>query len=206
MAKFEPLGLIGSSFRARSRARALTRTVLGLGAGLAIGAGCGSSGVAQGSSPATGAKRHCSGSTWSIALRHGSAAGPIAGGYLAFTNRADVPCRLSGWPAVQAVKPDGTSSHAINVRTTQFGPNVKGVPHVTVAPGGRADAVFYTDTLPPPGQSTCGPHYRFLRVRAPGSTRWARVSAWINSLRQDLPACSKVHVSMVVPPTALYHG
>src|SRR5437660_5994647 len=79
--------------------------------------------------------------------RTGAAAGTV-GGYLAFTNRGSIACRLSGWPTLTAVRP-GKSTTAVHVHVTMFGPYVggtgpyvRGVPVVRLRQGQTAVAAF----------------------------------------------------------------
>ena len=85
-------------------------------------------------------------------------------------------------------------------------PTIKGVPVVRLARGRRADAVFTVGDAPGPGQTTCPPPYRRLRVTAPGASRSVLLSAWLPFYNQFLPSCTAVEVSFVVPASALYHG
>jgi hypothetical protein len=74
-------------------------------------------------SPAT---PRCAAQPLAVTLRHGEAAGPVAGAYLAFTNRSRRTCFVMGWPAVTGITRSGGRKTAVHVRTTQFGPNVRG--------------------------------------------------------------------------------
>jgi hypothetical protein len=181
--------------RPASRGLLLSGTALGMCALMLVG--CASS------NRVTAA---CQPSVLVIRLVHTEAAGPIAGGYLSFTNGGNRRCTLSGWPSIQGIRTAGMSSPGRRVRTTQFGPNVSGIPRVVVAPGGHADAVFAGGTVPGPGRSTCGRPYRHLVVAAPGRVRTVVLSAWLPYLDAYLPACVGIDVSMVVAPGSLYHG
>jgi hypothetical protein len=87
-----------------------------------------------------------------------------------------------------------------------FGPYVKGTPVVTLRNGERADAVFTGGEIPGPGHTSCGPHYRYLRVTPPRSSGSVLVSAWNAWLGKYLPNCGAIDVSMVVPSSVIYHG
>lgn len=137
--------------------------------------------------------------------RSGAALGTV-GGYLAFTNRGALPCRLSGWPTLTALRP-GASSTAVHVRETMFGPwvpptgaPVRGVPVVRLRHWQTAVAAFTAGDNPGPGETTCPPSYRQLRVTPPGDATSALVPAWI---AYDLPSCTGIEVSMVVPASDL---
>jgi hypothetical protein len=129
------------------------------------------------------------------------AAGNV-GGYIAFTNRARGSCRLSGWPTLVAVGPGGTAV-ARRVRSTMFGPNLRGIPVVRLRQGATAKAAFAGSDIPGPGHTSCPPPYRRLRVTPPGSSRSVTLSAWLPTLDAYLPACSRIEVTMVVPAAAL---
>ncbi len=150
----------------------------------------------------------CTTAQLKIRLIHSGAAAGTVGGYIAFTNRASVPCRLSGWPTLVATAATGKSTAAVHRRSTMFGPSplMKGVPVVTLHPGQRADAVFTVGDNPGPGQTICPSPYRHLRITPPGNTRSVLISAWLPYYNQYLPACTSIDVSMVVPAGALYHG
>src|SRR5258708_17814785 len=84
--------------------------------------------------PATGTCRIAQLHVW--VTRTGAAAGTV-GGYLAFTNRGAITCRLSGWPTLTALRP-GASTTAVRVHETMFGPYVGGTgPYVRGVPGAR---------------------------------------------------------------------
>jgi hypothetical protein len=153
-----------------------------------------------------GRARTCMTAQLKIGVFHTAAAGGTVGGYIGFTNRATAPCRLSGWPTLVALTDAGASTAARRSRSTMFGPYVKGVPVVTLRPGERADAVFTGGEIPGPGRTSCGPHYRYLRVTPPGSSRGVLVSAWNAWLGRYMPNCGAIEVSMVVPSSVLYHG
>jgi Protein of unknown function (DUF4232) len=136
--------------------------------------------------------------------RTGAAAGTV-GGYLAFTNRLRSMCTLRGWPTLTALRP-GASSTAVHVHSTMFGPYVggtgpfvRGVPSVRLRHGHTAVAAFTAgdNGLGPTG--ACPPPYRQLRVTPPGNTTSVLVPAWIAYDDHDLPSCTRIEVSMVVP-------
>jgi len=186
---------------------------------LALTMGFGACGLASSASAATSlantsanrAGRPCTFADLEIRVTHGGAAGPTVGGYLTFTNRSSTACVLTGWPKVSTVSRTGAVRPAHDVRTTQFGPtqfgpNVTGIPHVAVAPGRRADAVFVSGDFPGSGATSCPTPYRWLRVGLASDARTATVSPWISGLGAYLPACTGVDISMFVAPQALYHG
>ncbi len=151
--------------------------------------------------PATGTCRNAQLHVW--VTRTGAAAGTV-GGYLAFTNRGAITCRLSGWPTLTALRP-GASTTAVRVHETMFGPYVggtgpyvRGVPVVRLRYGQTAVAAF-TEGDHGPTSAPCPSPYRQLRVTPPGNSASAVVPAWIAWYGQDLPSCMGIEVSMVVP-------
>ena len=140
-------------------------------------------------------------------VRGGVAAGTI-GGYLAFTNTGNTPCRLVGWPTVVAITAAGETSTATHVHTTMFGPVNPAVRSVTIRSGRRADAVFTGHDIPAGTADRCPPSYRQLRVTPPGNKQSAVIPAWLPApaLGIYMPACSQIVISQVVPSAALYHG
>jgi hypothetical protein len=151
--------------------------------------------------PALGTCRTAQLHVW--VTRTGAAAGTV-GGYLAFTNRGAIACRLSGWPTLTALRP-GASTTAVRVHATMFGPYVggtgplvRGVPVVRLRYGQTAVAAFTTGDHGPTS-APCPPPYRQLRITPPGNAASAMVPAWIAWYGQDLPSCMGIEVSMVVP-------
>jgi len=149
----------------------------------------------------------CTTSQLRIRLVRSLVAAGNVGGYIAFTNRAGAPCRLTGWPTLVAVTRTGTSTTAVHVRTTMFGPSpkIRGVPVVTLRRGETAAIAFAGSDISGPGQTTCPPPYRRLRVTPPGSSRSVVLSAWLPSLDAYMPSCSRIKVTMVVRAAALLH-
>jgi Protein of unknown function (DUF4232) len=144
-------------------------------------------------------------------LTHTGAAAGTVGGYLAFTNRGAKPCRLTGWPVLKAVRP-GASTTAVHVHETMFGPYVtvhgvrryvQGVPVVRLRHGQTAVAAFTGSDVYGPGKTRCPPPYGAFRVTPPGNTAAAVTRAWIAWLGQNMPSCSRIEVSMVVPSSGL---
>ena len=135
--------------------------------------------------------------------RTGAALGTV-GGYLAFTNRG-TSCELRGWPTLTAVGP-GVSATAIRVRATMFGPFVRGngkyvtgTPLVRLRHGQTAVAAFTTSDAPSEGQTRCPPSFRSLHVTPPGNTTSVEISSWIAYYGRELPSCTNIEVSMIVP-------
>lgn len=142
--------------------------------------------------------------------RTGAALGTV-GGYLAFTNRTATACTLSGWPRLTAFRP-GAAKTAIHVRETMFGPYtyihgvprvVRGVPTVLLHRGQTAVAAFTAGDHSAGPTGACPPPYQHLRVGPPGNTASAVVSAWIAWYAHNLPDCTEIDVSMVVPASSL---
>jgi hypothetical protein len=148
----------------------------------------------------------CTTSQLHVWVTHTGAAAGTVGGYLAFTNRGST-CILHGWPTLTAVGPGGAST-AVHVRDTMFGPYTKarryfkGAPVVSLRHGWTAVAAF-TAGDHGPTSAACPPDYRYLRVTPPGNTRSAVVPAWIAYYGQNLPSCTGIYVSMVVPASSL---
>ena len=147
----------------------------------------------------------CTTSRLHVWVTHSGAALGTVGGYLAFTNRGLTPCGLHGWPKLEALRP-GASTTAVRVRATMvgpykggIGPYVRGVPLVRLGHGQTAVAAFTAGDNPGPGRTTCPPSYRRLRVTPPGNTASAVVRAWIAYYGHDLPSCTPIEVSMIVP-------
>jgi uncharacterized protein DUF4232 len=135
--------------------------------------------------------------------RSGVALGTV-GGYLAFTNRGST-CTLRGWPTLTALGP-GVSTTAVHVRTTMFGPYVRGTgkpvtgtPLVLLRRGRTAVAAFTAGDNPGEGQTRCPPSFRRLRVTPPGNTSSVEVSSWIAYYGRELPSCTGIEESPVVP-------
>ena len=161
--------------------------------------------VLAGSAHTEPALRTCRTSQLHVWVTHSGAAAGTVGGYLAFTNRGRSACSLHGWPTLTALRP-GASSSAVHVRSTMFGPYVGGTgPYVRVVPtvrlghGQTAVAAFTAGDNPGPGETTCPPSYRRLRVTPPRNTRSAVVRAWLAYYDHNLPSCTRIEVSMVVP-------
>jgi hypothetical protein len=89
-----------------------------------------------------------------------------------------------------------------------FGPSptTKGVPVVTLGYGQRADAVFTGGDNPRPGEKTCPPPYRYLRVTPPGNSRSVLITAWLASYGHYLPGCTRIEVSVLVAASSLHGG
>lgn len=145
-----------------------------------------------------------------IWVTHTGAALGAVGGYLAFTNRSTGACTLRGWPTLTAFRPGATTT-AIHVRETMFGPYtyirgvpryVRGVPIVLLHHGQSAVAAFTAGDHSAGPTGSCPPPYQHLRVTPPGSTTSAVVSAWIAWYAHNLPDCTGIYLSMVVPPQA----
>lgn len=162
--------------------------------------------TADTSSPKGVTVRPCATAQLHLAITHTSAAAGTVGGYLSFTNVGDSPCRLTGWPEVVGVRDGATGAPALRVRSALSGPSLAGQPVVTLAPGEHADAVVAGTDIPGAGPSTCPAPYTSLRVTPPGATASVTVSAWITYANAYLPACTRLVVTMVVPPNDLFQG
>jgi hypothetical protein len=76
---------------------------------------------------------------------------------------------------------------------------VRGVPTVRLRHGDAAVAAFTAGDIGLGPTGTCPPPYRQLHVTPPGSTTSVLLSAWIAYYDQNLPSCTRIEVSMVVP-------
>jgi hypothetical protein len=150
----------------------------------------------------------CRGSELEITLVRSFVAAGNVGGSIGFTNRAANSCNLTGWPRLVAVTKTGASTTAKRVRTTMFGPrpDIVGVPVVKLRHGERAEAVFAGSDIPGPGETSCPPPYRRLRVTPLGNSQDVLLSAWLPNLDAYLPSCSRVVVTMMVPAAELRGG
>jgi len=135
---------------------------------------------------------------WFVGLTH-------TGGFIAFTNHSQTPCRLTGWPGLAAVTAAGKTTVATRARSTWYGPYVKGVPVLTLRHAQTAEAAFSGSDLPRAGMRTCSPAFRHLRVTPPGNSSSVLLSAWFPPLGSYLPGCAGIEVSMVVHPSAFNH-
>jgi Protein of unknown function (DUF4232) len=148
----------------------------------------------------------CGANQLRIALRHLGAALGTVGGYLSFRNVSGTPCRISGWPTLVAYTAAGKATVAVRRHSTMFGPDVRGVPVVTLRRGERAEAVFTGSDVNARSATRLCPSFRFFRVGLPGQSATVRVSAWITGLGAYMPNCSGIWVSMIVPARSLYRG
>jgi hypothetical protein len=145
-------------------------------------------------------------------VTHTAAALGTVGGYLAFTNRATA-CTLRGWPTLIAEGP-GISTRAIHVHATMFGPYVGGngkyvmdTPLVRLRHGQTAVTAFTAGDNPGEGQTRCPPSFRRLRVTPPGNAANVEISSWLAYYGRELPSCTGIEVSMVVPTSDMpRHG
>jgi hypothetical protein len=135
---------------------------------------------------------------WFVGLTH-------TGGYIRFENQTHALCRLTGWPTLVGMTAAGRTTVALRVRSTWYGPYVKGVPVVTLRRGQVAQVAFSGSDLPRPGKATCPSPFRHLRVTPPGNSRAVLLSAWFPPLARYLPSCAGIEVSMVVRPSAFRH-
>ena len=76
---------------------------------------------------------------------------------------------------------------------------MRGVPVVSLRRGQTAVAAFTAGDNPGPGGTRCPPSFRKLRVTPPGNVASAVISAWIVWYGRELPSCTGIEVSMVVP-------
>ncbi len=173
---------------------------------IALASGCATApaGGASRSSPSPAATAvACGVSQLRVALAHVIVGLGSVGGYFSFTNVSGRTCRLTGWPDVAGIEPDGSATVARDVLSTTFGPqHLTSPPVVVLKPGAAADGAFHgTDVQLSSGP--CPPPYRYFRVAAPGTTRTIQLSAWLASFGQYMPACGGLQVLPLLPSTVL---
>lgn len=153
---------------------------------------------APASSAAAPAAAPCRTSELTISLGPGGVAAGAWAALLEFTNAANAPCTMTGWPGVAGITSSGTASPATNRSDAMDGLNATGTPHVTLQPGGKA-GIDISGTDNPAGGGSCPPPYRQLRVSAPGDSTSVTVSAVTSALSTGLPSCSPLAASPVHP-------
>ena len=150
----------------------------------------------------------CTVAQLAITVGHSFAADTVAGANIRFTNRSSRACWLRGWPTlVFQTDPSGRTTKAKDAPDPAFA-NVRhiGDPVVLLRPGQRGDAVFDGAGGPLSGRGTCGPGFRTIRVSTPSDSQHITVSAWIAWLGAFMPPCSQIHVSPILPASAVYKG
>jgi Protein of unknown function (DUF4232) len=160
-----------------------------------------------GSAQAAPTPKRCSTRQLHVWVTHSGAAGGTVGGYLAFTNLSPRACTLRGWPGLTAFRP-GASRKAIHIHETMFGPYavrggiaepVRGIPVVLLHHGQTGVAAFTAGDFGPGRTGACPPSYQHLRVTPPGNASSTVIPAWIAWYGRNLPDCTGIEVSMVVP-------
>ena len=146
----------------------------------------------------------CKTSQLKISIPWSAAAGGTVGGRIAFTNLGSSSCHLSGWPLLVGITSQGKSSTAVDRLVTMFGPTGPRVRTVVIKPGALAEAVFTGHDVPVTGALRCPPSFRSLRVTPPGNSQSVTIQAWVPYYNHDLPSCSGIWVSEVVPYSSLY--
>jgi hypothetical protein len=140
----------------------------------------------------------CQTSGLKIAVGPTGAHAGMSGGDLEFTNTASTACQLAGWPQLLGVTAGGTSTAAVQVHSTQFGPFTGGaVSAVRLKAGATAAVAFIV------GANNCADTYRTLRVTPPGNTQSVVLSAWLPQVKTYLPACAPINVSPLVMASQL---
>lgn len=158
------------------------------------GSGSAASGSAGGTSPGTtGSLQVCQTANLRIAIGPTGASAGMSGGDLEFTNTSSTACQLVGWPQLVGVTSSGTSTAAVQVHSTQFGPFNGGVVSAVRINAGATAAVAFIV-----GANNCSDTYRTLRVTPPGNTQSVVVSAWLAQVKTYLPACAPINVSPLV--------
>jgi len=142
----------------------------------------------------------CATSRLKISLTNTGALAGQAGGYLKFTNDSGTPCRMSGWPAVTALKAAGQATRLRHLQSSMFGAwhYTAPPPVVTLQPGDSAYAIVASDDRPAGDNTRCPAPYVRLRVSPPGDSGHVIISAWLPGAVSYLPACPSVNGS----PTA----
>jgi hypothetical protein len=213
----DPDALIPEARDRQRRRRLVVVASLAVAAGLTVALYAGFGRTATSNAPnRTEAKRSapfasCRTPDLSISvIRSGAAAGTV-GGYLAFTNRGSSACTIHGWPTLTAFR-QGASSTAQHVERTMFGPYVfvhgvpkyvNGIPRVTLRHAETAVAVFTAGDNGRGPNGACPASYRHLRITPPQNPASAVIPARIPSLGHNLPDCTPIAISMVVPASDL---
>lgn len=153
--------------------------------------------------PASTSAARCGSADLAIAVARGGVATGHVGAVIEFTNTGRTACTLSGWPALDAITARGRAVPAADSLSTFIPPVTVAAPAVvTLAPGGRAYAAFDGSNVSLNG-GQCPPAYRSLRITPPGGTRVTVLPARLPGVGLNLPACSTIEVSPVVPASAL---
>jgi Domain of unknown function (DUF4232) len=148
-----------------------------------------------------------------ITLTHTGAVTGVEGGYLRFTNRSGIECRLSGWPTAVAVEATGTTiraHHALH-GTMIGGWSYTPLAVIPLKPGASAYAVIEDGDNPVQNPTKPCPTARRLRVAPPGDSRRVTLSAWLRNDNTYLPLCTayngtpELEVSAFAPLSALPH-
>ena len=153
------------------------------------------------SSPsATAGVDACVTSRLKISLTNTGALAGQAGGYLKFTNDSGTPCRMSGWPAVTALKATGQATRLRQLQSSMFGAwqYTAPPPVLTLRPGDSAYAIVAADDRPAGNNTRCPAPYVRLRVSPPGDSGHVVISAWLPGATTYLPACPSVSGSPTV--------
>ena len=152
------------------------------------------------SSPSAAGVDACVTSRLKISLTNTGALAGQAGGYLKFTNDSGTPCRMSGWPAVTALKATGQATRLRHMQSSMFGAwqYTAPPPVLTLRPGDSAYAIVAADDRPAGNNSRCPAPYVRLRVSPPGDSGNVTISAWLPGAGSYLPSCASANGS----PTA----
>jgi len=153
-------------------------------------------------SPSTAGAPRCQPGQLETTMIYGGAAAGTVGAVIGFTNVGSAPCHLAGWPGLMAISPAGRARPRRTL-SVFAGPMLTRPPVVMIRPGRRAVAVLAGGDQPGPGMTKCPPAYRRLRVAPPGSAHATVISAYIPYLGANLPACSTLQASPVLPPSDL---
>jgi len=143
------------------------------------------------SSPSAVGVDACVTSRLKISLTNTGALAGQAGGYLKFTNDSGTPCRMSGWPAVTALKATGQAARLRHMQSSMFGAwqYTAPPPVLTLRPGDSAYAIVAADDRPAGNNTRCPAPYVRLRVSPPGDSGNVVISAWLPGATSYLPAC-----------------
>ena len=139
-----------------------------------------------------------------IVVSKGLAAGGNEGAVLTFTNISAIPCRLSGYPTVEAFEATGTPTTARHTPSGYLGGlySQGSIPVVNLKPDGVASATIEAIDHPLDGGRRC-PTYSHLLVGVPNEVPTVRVSAALPDEGTNLSACAgapQVH-PVVAGPT-----
>lgn len=143
--------------------------------------------------------RRCTGNALAVQRLHSAAESNQWSVVLSFRNQSSHACSLRGWPRVSGETANLHKQTRALDRSYGFR-----VTTVVLPPGASTDAFIVGATdLPPSGQRSCGPAYRYLVLAAPNTAVSKRFSGWVPYAGKYLPACRGLAVSPIVTQATL---